>query len=80
MRADCRKGKKCSAIASGREENVERNSPVDTQVSEGRRGGSPGIKAEIPWQGVERTMVEPAVPLQPKEDNVGAYMHAPACG
>ncbi|GAB0190694.1 acid sphingomyelinase-like phosphodiesterase 3b [Grus japonensis] len=52
----------------------ERNSPADTQVSEGG-GGAPGARAEIPLQPLEKTMVKQAVPLQPMEVDGGADTH-----
>ncbi|GAB0207243.1 EH domain-containing protein 4 [Grus japonensis] len=53
----------------------ERNNSADTKVSaEGGGGGAPGARAEIPLQPVVKTMVKQAVPLQPMEDDGGAYI------
>ncbi|GAB0205539.1 acid sphingomyelinase-like phosphodiesterase 3b [Grus japonensis] len=53
----------------------ERNSPADTQVSEGEGGGAPGARAEIPLQPLVKTVVRHAVPLQPMEVDGGADIH-----
>jgi len=46
----------------------ERNNSADTKVSEkGGGGGPPGIRAEIPLQPMEKTMVRQTVLLQPVE-------------
>jgi len=49
---------------------------VDTKVSgEGGVGGTPGARAEIPLQFMEKTVVRPAVTLQPMEIHGGADIH-----
>ncbi|GAB0207812.1 epimerase family protein SDR39U1 [Grus japonensis] len=54
----------------------ERNNSADTKVSEeGRGGGAPGARAEIPLQSMEKTMVRQAILLQPIEDDGGADIH-----
>jgi len=53
----------------------ERNNSADTKVSQEGGGGAPGIRAEIPLQPVEQTMVRQAVPLQPMEVHGGADLH-----
>ncbi|GAB0190707.1 EH domain-containing protein 4 [Grus japonensis] len=58
----------------------ERNSPADTQVSEGGGGGAPGTGAEIPLQPVVKAMVKQAVPLQPMEVDGGAEIPPAAHG
>ncbi|GAB0181680.1 EH domain-containing protein 4 [Grus japonensis] len=59
----------------------ERNSPADTKVSaEGGGGGTPGTRAEIPLQPMEKTMVRQAVSLQPMEDDGGAEIPPVARG
>ena len=56
-------------------------SPADTKISEEGGGGvAPGAKAEVPLQLMERTMVDQAVPLQPKEDYIRANLCTAACG
>ncbi|KAK4828522.1 hypothetical protein QYF61_026944 [Mycteria americana] len=48
----------------------------DIKVSEeGRGGGAPGARAEIPLQPLVKTTVRQAVPLQPMEVNGGADIH-----
>ncbi|GAB0206670.1 hypothetical protein GRJ2_003132600 [Grus japonensis] len=54
----------------------ERNNSADTKVSEeGRGGGTPGTRAEIPLQPMVKTMVRQVVPLQPMEVHGGADIH-----
>ncbi|GAB0178424.1 hypothetical protein GRJ2_000307700 [Grus japonensis] len=54
----------------------ERNNSADTQVSaDGGGGGAPGVRAEIPLQPLEKTMVRQAVPLQPMEVDGEADIH-----
>lgn len=46
----------------------ERNSAVYTRVSEERgRGGTAGVREDIPLNPIVKTMVRPAVPLQSME-------------
>ncbi|GAB0176233.1 AN1-type zinc finger protein 5-like [Grus japonensis] len=48
----------------------------DIKVSEeGGAGGAPSVRAEIPLQPLEKTMVRQAVPLQPMEVDGGADIH-----
>jgi len=53
----------------------ERNNSTDTRVDEGREGGAPGIRAEIPLQLVVKTMVRQEVPMQPMEIHGAADIH-----
>lgn len=55
----------------------ERNSPVCTKVKEVKEGGdTPGLRAEIPLQPMERTRVKEVVAPQPMEDD---HEQIPTC-
>ena len=50
--------------------------PVITRVrEEGKGGGAPGARAEIPLQPVGKTMVRQVVPLLPMEVHSAADIH-----
>ncbi|GAB0205971.1 acid sphingomyelinase-like phosphodiesterase 3b [Grus japonensis] len=54
----------------------ERSNCADTQVNEeGGGGGAPGVRAEIPLQPLQKTMVRQAVLLKPMEVHGGADIH-----
>jgi len=54
----------------------ERNNSAATKVSkEGGAGGTPGSRAEISLQPVEKTMVSQTVPLQSMEVHGGVEIH-----
>jgi len=56
-----RRGEKLQRVRGVRP--CERHNSADTKASEAG-GGTPGARAEIPLQSVEKTMVRQAVPLQ----------------
>lgn len=62
------------------ENKCERSSPIDTKVREDEKEVLLILEQKFLLQPLEETVVNQAVPLQPREDHAGTHIHAAACG